>query len=160
MTWSANVGVSWTRKRNRRLSMTASLQSSNAVAVALAGGPVHQRHLAEGLVGADRDGPAVWQAQLDRALGHAVHLLTGGARLEDDRPRGHVPGVGGRLEHPENLYGHGSSLRSPGPAARTLVAAGILAPVGPTDAWSFTLWSRGAAGTAQWGGDRQPDPVA
>ena len=35
MTWRANIGVSWTRKRNRRLSMTASLQSSTATAVAL-----------------------------------------------------------------------------------------------------------------------------
>ena len=37
MTWSAKVGVSCTKKRNRFLSMTASLESAVAVAVAPVG---------------------------------------------------------------------------------------------------------------------------
>ena len=54
MTWSAKVGVSCTRKRNRRLSMTASVESSPGHGGRTAGRLVDQGHLAEGLVGADR----------------------------------------------------------------------------------------------------------
>ena len=92
ITWSAKFGVSPTRKRNRRRSITASVVSETATAAACESND--QRHLTEGVVGPELEDPAVRHAQLHATLDDPEHLLAVVARLEDHGARRHLTGLG------------------------------------------------------------------
>ena len=87
MICNANFGVCWTMNMKRRSVIGTSLQLVTAVAVALRGATVDQRHLAHDAAGPEQIDFHAFDAEAHLAFEHHVHELTGLAFAKHGRTR-------------------------------------------------------------------------